>query len=1119
MSESAKYRILLQNLKGLLLLLTVILTVETTAQTLPTRHYTVRDGLPDRAIQAIYKDSRGLLWIGTQAGLCTFDGKSFRIFTPFEGMTANQVWAIAEDDNGIMWFGSYGEGIYNYDGRQFRRFTRNDGLADDRIRVLCWSKNFRCLIAGSHEGISVIRDSGISNFPGKMFSEHFNCVTGLVDAGDFIYILTHGESSPIRYYPDKNQFVNAFDGGEHYPVDSYSGFLTSDGDTIFSMGTKGVRIFNRKSIVENDTLGQVFGMAEDKQGAIWLAAWSFYTLKLEGGIFRYDGKTFRNYKDAFGISDREIWTVFCDKEQDILWIGTINEGLFMVPGSGISTYAASYFNLEQLKINDLYIDSQEKLWISDDHELIRMEPDGSYSLTEKHPMVLTYREFWKNTRPDIWSTSGSIRQEARKLVRSQLPEFEKQTAFRFRKVVETDDHSFIVANELGLFCLDESCQHASYLDTEGSTYEFAVAGTDTLILSGWEYTALNPDYRAPWSGNHLTPVNLRPSYKYFLSDHGPKNVSRLVKEGIRCWYTSSTSGLWMSEGDRMVNLNQSDTTISEHLNDLCFDEKGRLIFGSNQGEICIATLQKDSLRIDHRIGRDQGLQGNTISWLIADKKGLLWAGTNLGLNCIDLDSLYIKQKVVIRFMNEEEGYSGQSSKRAVIDRKGNLWIAAEDILIKLDTRTFFPRAANPITLGEGGGPYESGPGDWVPLAGEPVPGIREKNKSGLITQKQEITEGRIVLKSLEINNEPADSLLAVWTGPWKSIPAGRITFKHFENDLIFHFDILNYLNPGKDRFRFMLRGYDENWHLWDAGRKAVYTNLPPGRYTFSVESKNLNTLLPAEPLNIDFIVRHPWWRLWYMNLVAILLVLLLSGLSTLGYLRSARKRQEMKSEVEKKIARLEMQALQAQMNPHFIFNCVNGIQYYVLANKMDEVLVYLNDFSRVVGESLANATRQMVPVEQVTGFLESYLRLEQMRFPEKFDFEIRVAGRMGDGVLLMPPMMIQPFAENAIRHGFTSLSRKGFLSVVLEKTGGDVIKCTITDNGVGRSMAAERKNGNEDAGTRPHSAAITEARIRLFNPPGEPEKYRIVYTDLFEREIACGLKVELYLPAETGMQT
>ena len=195
----------------------------------------------------------------------------------------------------------------------------------------------------------------------------------------------------------------------------------------------------------------------------------------------------------------------------------------------------------------------------------------------------------------------------------------------------------------------------------------------------------------------------------------------------------------------------------------------------------------------------------------------------------------------------------------------------------------------------------------------------------------------------------------------------------------------------------------------------------------------------------------------------------------------------------------------------YLFNCVNGIQYYVLANKMDEVLTYLSDFSKVVRESLANATQKMISLEHEIDFLNSYLRLEKMRFPDKFDYDIRCIDMEEDGMVELPPMLVQPCAENAIRHGFGTLTRKGHLSIVFEKGGENLLKCTITDNGIGRDKA--RNNlGALPSDDRPHSTGITGTRLRLFNSSGLPSKYKIVYTDLSENGNPSGLMVELYLP-------
>lgn len=456
---------------------------------------------------------------------------------------------------------------------------------------------------------------------------------------------------------------------------------------------------------------------------------------------------------------------------------------------------------------------------------------------------------------------------------------------------------------------------------------------------------------------------------------------------------------------------------------------------------------------------------------MADQKGKLWAGTNRGLSCIDLDSLYTSGKCIIRFVDEEDGYTGQSSKKAVIDAGGNLWIAADDQLIRFDTKIFLTN---------------------------------------------QVQSGKIILKSIDINHIPVDSILKKHLDPWTSLPLDKTKLKHSENNLIFYYDILNYNNPEKDRFRYILRGYDKNWSNWGEGRKAVYTNLAPGKYSFCVESYNLRTFGQAERLIFEFTILHPWWGLWYLQVVAVSLLLTVVVLITRQYTETIRNKKQKKLEIEKTIVELEMQALQAQMNPHFIFNCVNGIQYYVLANKMDEVLVYLSYFSKVLRESLANATLRVVPLEQEIDFLHSYLKLEQMRFPDKFAYDIRCFDSGEYGNVLIPPMLVQPFAENAIRHGFMHLKKKGSMTIVFEKAGIDLIKCSITDNGIGRDKARLKETSikNDD---RPHSGVITETRIRLFNRLDSPDKYKIVYTDLTKNGMPCGLKVEIYLPMEKGL--
>ena len=1035
------------------------------AQTFPVCHFTLRDGLPDMSIRAIFKDSRGKMWIGTDAGLCSFNGKSYRIYNASEGMTAGRIWAITEDNEGNMWFGTYGDGIYKYDGEKFKQYTKKDGLADDWVRVLCWSEKYRCIVVGGSEGISMIKNDTVQSFPENLAEKtSFTLATGITDAGDFLYITTYGKDNPYRFYPGERKLISV-DDDNRYPHNSFSVYITTKGDTVFSYNHEGIKILQKNRTSETfGNMGQIFGITEDKEGNIWMASWSTTNRTMVDGVFRYDGKNIQNYKEAFGITDKEIWTVFYDKEQDILWVGTSNEGLFQIPFSGFTYFPSSFFHLKENRINRVFADSGNNVWISGNRNLVKLQPDLGFSEISNLSTLATFKHFWSPTIRDRIHPDFSYRIEPAGFTNKQMEEYVKKTEFKYGDAVEAGEGKFVFVNHLGAFLFNNRDNSLKYQNLEGYDGNVLVFG-DTILFAG-SITYFFSDFHSRNVQESVGINFMRKGSQSFTKSGDPKDVSRVYRFNNQTWYTSTTSGLWMSQGTELINFNQSDSTISSNLNDVCFDKKGRIIFGSNTGEICIAKFANRKLTIDFRLNSKNGLQGNRVSWLVVDQSNNLWAGTNSGLNFIPLDSLYKNGQAYIRFLDEEDGYLGQTSKRAVIDSLGNLWIGAEDQLIQFDTHSFL--------------------------------------------SSKTAEQGKFFLTAIEINNVQVDSQYTNDFNYWTGTPNSGIRLKYFENNLVFYFGKLNFRNPDKDMFRYKLSGFNDTWTIWSESPKAVFTNLKPGKYILNLESTNLSDPFKVVSLDYSFSIQHPWWGIWYLQLAALIFVIGFSFFIIQRFYENKRRKQLAKAEIENRIVKLEMQALQAQMNPHFIFNCINGIQSFVLADKMDEVLGYLSDFSKVVRSSLENATQPMVSLDQEIEFLKSYLRLEQMRFPEMFDFHI-ATNCISSTVVKIPPMLIQPFVENSIRHGFMKLKRKGLLNIEFNEDGENVIKCTVADNGIGR----KKNNQNNEAvksQDRPHSTNITESRFRLFNTVGNSEKYRIVYTDLFDNGKPAGLIVELYLP-------
>lgn len=229
---------------------------------------------------------------------------------------------------------------------------------------------------------------------------------------------------------------------------------------------------------------------------------------------------------------------------------------------------------------------------------------------------------------------------------------------------------------------------------------------------------------------------------------------------------------------------------------------------------------------------------------------------------------------------------------------------------------------------------------------------------------------------------------------------------------------------------------------------------------------------------------------------------------------SLRRQQAQKlhaSQLEAGLAEVHMMALRAQMNPHFIFNCINTAQNFVLSSDKAGAYEYLAKFAKLLRSVLVNSGKTFVPLEDELQQAALYIELEQVRFNEKFDFELKVDDQLEEGIYEIPGMVLQPFIENAILHGLVNKpeGEKGHLRVELQlKT--DLVFCTITDNGVGREEAMEIKRKKA---THYQSAALPniKERFELLKTASEKElSFSIL--DLEEEGIPTGTQVQIEMP-------
>jgi LytS/YehU family sensor histidine kinase len=183
---------------------------------------------------------------------------------------------------------------------------------------------------------------------------------------------------------------------------------------------------------------------------------------------------------------------------------------------------------------------------------------------------------------------------------------------------------------------------------------------------------------------------------------------------------------------------------------------------------------------------------------------------------------------------------------------------------------------------------------------------------------------------------------------------------------------------------------------------------------------------------------------------------------------------------EQQLAGVQMSALRAQMNPHFIFNCLNSIQLYTSSNNAAKASSYLNRFSQLIRLVLENSRSERVTLSNELEALRLYLEMEAMRFKDKLRFTIDVTADLDPELIEIPPLLLQPYVENAIWHGLMHKPEGGMVGVKVETPEEDCLRITITDDGVGRAAAAQLKS---KSATRHKSFGmkLTGERISLIN--------------------------------------
>lgn len=319
------------------------------------------------------------------------------------------------------------------------------------------------------------------------------------------------------------------------------------------------------------------------------------------------------------------------------------------------------------------------------------------------------------------------------------------------------------------------------------------------------------------------------------------------------------------------------------------------------------------------------------------------------------------------------------------------------------------------------------------------------------------------------------------------------------------------------QYRLVEQSQNRNAIPWEIesslSNKVIYNKLPEGEYIFELVA--LDKGIASDTKTISFIVAGVFYQQWWFYLLLALVSSFLIGLYFHFKNKRVQEKQGLifaKQQQELENVFLKLESLRSQMNPHFIFNALNSIQDYILHNEKKLARTYLVKFSRLIRIYLEHSQKDTITIGEELEALSFYLQLEKDRFENSFKYELKVSNLIDENTVLIPTFLIQPYVENAIKHGL--LHKKADRKLKVEFVLSDdhkAVKCIIDDNGVGRAYSSEIKKRVQFT-TKSFSTEANLKRIELLN---KTRRYPIVFAiidKLDEGHKANGTRVELLIP-------
>jgi len=952
----------------------------------------------------------------------------FERFSVKDGLSSNSILDVIQDSNDYIWITTT-EGINRYDGYEFKEYLHKKGdtcsisegeifgIAEDSDYI--WMGSSRGTLNRYNKTTGCFKKYSIY-YKDKLWNHAIWNIKTEIDS--IVWLGT--ERGLVKFNAKEERFIvfqpTVFDSLAFTVADNvvYSVHQNISDKTQLLLGTRGgLLIFNKKTkgfsrfknfksqVVINDIF-------QENENVTWLATGFYGLVKIEKDKDKFEFFT------PHDLNRKHATIHYVKKKSDNeYWVGFFDYGLAIFNSDSkkftffkdISQYSSNFPS----KTTNVFFETKDGTFIVG-------TINGLFISKKKNRK---FKHFFldnnKSERPVFFFTRDLIEiSDSTYLVvlTQQLPIIIDKFSGKIKKTLSISESivkdlkqiefSFLVTDNIGRIWLTSN--HGLFMvDLESGVIDSPKVNCDFDISDSYMFKtarAGNYIFVSVYNPLGLLKIDTRIDSAVFLKDFFDSNNIRTIRD----LYVQNNNEIIITSVPTSIKYNIGKNKFSkigkgkvlkqiEHEWINCGIANGDdILFGYGRKAINILNQRSDSIMI---LNKEKGLSSNQIFEFEKDDKGNIWIATGGGLNVLSS-----KNYNIIAQFNQEDGlmknnlgvYWGSTFKSL---KSGEMFVGGHSFFTVFHPDSVLKSENQPVKLR-----FES-----LSIYG------KEKRFEKVLSK----------MKKIALNRS--------------------------ENSFTVKFANLDFNRKSNEEYKYRLLEYDEKWNYTN-NNYFSFNKIPPGEYKLELALKSSDVYK-----TLGIVIIPIWWQTWWFKL--------LFGLFNIGILfflyrrriAYVKEKERLKAKFDKTLLETEIKMIQSQMNSHFLFNTLNSIKNYIIKNETRLAVSYLNNFAILIRKILNNSEYKFVSLENELDTIKLYLDLEMLRFEDRFDYEIDVDSEVDIKETLVPPLLLQPFVENAIWHGLLHKKGKGQVLIHIQKYE-DVIRYIIVDNGVGREKAESMKS-------------------------------------------------------------